>query len=143
MLKSNNNDKNAKVIMPHAVHHIAEATEYAIYHCFIAHVRQVPSSRTEIKVLSAIQFTADTLNLSDAHVSKALVEMGLRAPRLAFPLEFLDFADAALMRYGWEVGAPNEALVSLRDHWFHQGEKPTTASFRHIHSILREDIIHA
>lgn len=132
------NDRTNKIIMP-SISDEREA-ERKIYQCFIGHMRNVPTSRVEIKLLSAIQFTADSLNLSDAHVSKTLIEIGLRAPRLAFPLEFLDYADGALMRCGWDVGAPSVALMALRDYWFGLGEGLQPSSFRHIHAIVREDI---
>ena len=133
------NDRNNKIVMPSFGD--AQQADKEIYHCFIGHMRAVPTSRAEIKVLSAIQFTADTLNLSDAHVSKTLVDMGLRAPRLSFPIEFLDYADGALMRCGWDVGAPSTGLIALRDYWFGLGEGLQASSFRHIHSVIREDVV--
>jgi hypothetical protein len=57
------------------------------------------------------------LDLSDAHVAKILVDLGLRAPRLAFPCQFLEYADAALMRLGWRIGGPNLELLELRQYW--------------------------
>ena len=93
-----------------------------IYARFMRHLRCVPNSRVEIKVLAAIQFTADMLDYSDAHVAKLLVELGLRAPRMAFPAEFLCFADQALMRECWEIGGPSSALLDLRDYWASVGE---------------------
>ncbi len=59
---------------------------------------------------------------SDAHIAKILVDMGLRAPRMAFPVDFLEFADASLMRSGWEVGGPTAALLDLKAHWDGIGE---------------------
>ncbi len=139
MTIANTNDKARKIMMPSVGD--AQEAERELYQAFVGHIRHVPTSRTEIKILSSIQFTADALNLSDAHVSKMLVEMGLRAPRLAFPLEFLDYADACLMRYGWDVGAPSEALIALRDYWFKLGESAQPSSFRHVHAIIREDVM--
>lgn len=99
-----------------------EAQDMDIYSRFMRHLRCVPNSRAEIKVLSAIQFTSDMMDFSDAHIAKMLVELGLRAPRLAFPTEFLDYADAALMRSGWEVGGPTVALDELKEFWDVTGE---------------------
>ncbi|MEZ5813208.1 MAG: hypothetical protein R3E13_00535 [Alphaproteobacteria bacterium] len=101
---------------------ICEGAEMEIYTRFMRHLRCVPNSRMAIKVLSAIQFTADMVDYSDAHVAKLLVELGLRAPRMAFPADFLRFADQALMRSGWDVGAPGAALYELRDYWNAHGE---------------------
>ncbi len=85
---------------------------------FMRHMRQVPNSRMEIKVLSAIQFTADFMNHGDALVSKTLVDMGLRAPREAFPAAFLDFADKRLARQCYDLGgqAPS-SIIMLKSHW--------------------------
>lgn len=132
------NDRFSNIVMPSL--NGLEGLEREVYHSFIGHMRAVPTSKAEIKILSAIQFTADSLHLSDAHTSKVLVDMGLRAPRLSFPLEFLDYADGALMRCGWEIGAPSAGLLALRDYWFGLGEGLQPSSFRHIHAIIREDV---
>lgn len=97
-------------------------SEMEIYARFMRHIRQVPNSRLEIKIFSAIQFTADMLDYSDAHVAKTLVDLGLRAPRLAFPAEFLRFADMALLRAIWDAGAPQPPLKELKAYWDCIGE---------------------
>lgn len=100
-----------------------DAQDYmAIYARFMRYLRHVPNSRMEIKVLSAIQFTADMLDHSDAHVSKVLVEQGLRAPRIAFPSDFLSFFDKAIMRQGWEIGGASAGMIELRQYWDQTGE---------------------
>jgi hypothetical protein len=76
----------------------------------------------EIKILSSIQFTADMLDYSDAQVAKILVDMGLRAPRLAFPADFLKYADTSLSRTGWQTGSLPESLRALKKHWDLIGE---------------------
>lgn len=88
-----------------------------VYKKFMAHLREVPIRKPEIKILSSIQFTADMLDLADAHVAKILVDLGLRAPRLAFPAQYLQFADASMMRLGSRIGGPNMALLELRQYW--------------------------
>lgn len=99
-----------------------EGDDMALYARFMRHLRNVPNSRAEIKVLSALQFTADIQGHSDAHVAKLMVDLGLRAPRMAFPTDFLRFADAALMRSGWEVGGPGAGLQGLKEYWDEIGE---------------------
>ena len=94
----------------------------AVFSRFMKHLGHVPCRRMEIRVLSAIQFTADMLNLSDAHTAKTLVDMGLRAPRLAFPADYLEYADQALMRSGWQVGGPSAGLLDLKNFWDIIGE---------------------
>lgn len=97
-------------------------TEMDIYARFMRHLRHVPNNRMEIKILSAIQFTADLTNHSDAHVAKVLVDFGLRAPRVALPAEFLRFADQSLMRSTFDVGGPSKSLQALHTHWMSIGE---------------------
>jgi hypothetical protein len=88
-----------------------------VYIRFMRHLRCVPNRRMEIRILSALQFTADILDRSDAEISVMLVEMGLRAPRMAFPSDFLRHADMCLMRPVWEFGSAGWILQSLQAHW--------------------------
>ena len=111
--------------------------EMGVYAKFMQHLRHVPNSRMEIKVLSAIQFTADMMDHSDAHVAKLLIELGLRAPRMAFPAEFLTFADQALMRNDWDVGGPTSALYELQEYWNVSGEDKF-AAFKGDYPLLSE-----
>jgi hypothetical protein len=96
--------------------------EMEIYARFMRHLRLVPNSKEEIKVLSAIQFTADMLDISDALIAKTLVDLGLRAPRSSFPAEYLDFIDKTLLRSGWQVGGPTASSAELKAHWDEIGE---------------------
>ena len=96
--------------------------EMELYARFMRHIRHVPTSRVEIKILSAIQFTADMLDQSDALVAKTLVDLGLRAPRKAFPSEFLTFVDKSLQRTAWDVKGPTETIADLKAHWDKIGE---------------------
>ncbi len=130
-----------RIILPHPDKFNISEEQWIIYRHFARHLRTVPISRMEIKILSSIQFTADMLNSSDAHISKELVEMGLRAPRAAFPVEFLDYIDAALMRYGWDIGAPSKSMIELRDLWFGCEQGMKMGSFKHVHKILEEEVL--
>lgn len=135
--KSNDNRPDSHFAYPYPHTQIAgHDAELEIYARFMRHLRHVPNSRMEIKVLSSIQFTADMMDLTDALVAKTLVDMGLRAPRRAFPAAFLDHVDAALMRCGWEVGGPSNAMVELKHHWDEIGED-RFAAFRKQY-VLRE-----
>lgn len=110
-----------------------------IYARFMGHLRHVPNSRMEIKILSAAQFTADMTNYTDAQIAKILVDLGLRAKRAAFPADFLEYADQALMRSGWDVGGPNEALLDLKAYWDRIGEDKF-AGFKRGYSLLDETL---
>lgn len=116
----------------------SDTTEMDVYARFMRHLRYVPNSKDEIKILSAIQFTADMMDHSDAHIAKILVDLGLRAPRMAFPADFLKFADNALMRSGWDIGGPSVALYQLKDHWDHIGEDKF-AAFKGEYPLVREE----
>lgn len=127
------------VVLPLPPQLPADGDDMMLYARFMRHLRNVPNSRMEIKVLSAIQFTADILGHSDAHVAKLLVDLGLRAPRMAFPADFLKYANQALMRTGWEVGAPTHGLIALQNHWNRTGEDKF-AAFKVEHTLLDERI---
>jgi len=108
-----------------------------IYVRFMRHLRAVPNSQPVVKVLSAIQFTADFLGYNDAQVAKTLVDMGLRAPRRALPAEFLEYVDQALMRLDWQVGGAPQSVQHLADYWHVLGEDPFIRARRE-HVLLEE-----
>jgi hypothetical protein len=101
--------------------------EMEVYARFMRHLRNVPNSRLEIKILSSIQFTADMLDIGEELVAKTLADLGLKAPRKAFPSSFLEFCDKCLLRRSLEGrlddfgGTPNAVLL-LKDHWDSIGE---------------------
>lgn len=115
--------------------------ELEIYARFMRHLRHVPSSRMEIKILSSIQFTADMMDVGDALVSKILVDMGMRAPRRAFPAAFLEHVDAAILRTGWDAGGPSIAVIELKNHWDKIGEDRFAAFRRHQVMVDRERLV--
>ncbi len=139
-LKSNDNLIDSRFEFPYPQ---ADAgghdVELEIYARFMRHLRHVPNSRMEIKVLSSIQFTADMMDIGDALVAKTLVDMGLRAPRRAFPAAFLEHADAAIIRSGWEVGGPSNAVVELKNHWDKIGED-RFAAFRKSYALQQPKV---
>lgn len=101
--------------------------EMEVYARFMRHLREVPNSRMEIKILSAICFTADMLDAGEDMVAKTLVDLGLRAPRRAFPQVFLDFCDRCALRRAWSVENAVMALppsvAALKDYWGgHRGD---------------------
>ncbi len=114
--------------------------EMDVYARFMRHLRHVPSSRMEIKILSSIQFTADMMDCGDALIAKTLVDLGLKAPRRAFPVSFLDFVDRSLMRTSWENGGPQASVLKLRDHWHRIGEDRFASAQRDQYAIYNENI---
>ena len=130
--------KSDKITLPYLEQEQAMPEQWEIYSRFFRHMRHVPISRMEIKILSSVQFCADMMYSSDAYIAKELVEMGLRAPRIAFPLEFLDYVDRASLRCGFDIGAPSDAIMQLLKQWSSDKEQLKLTSFRHVHSIVKE-----
>ena len=126
-----------RIALPLPPQSLFETADMDVYVRFMRHLRCVPNSKEDIKILSAIQFTSDMMDYSDAHIAKILVDLGLRAPRMAFPADFLTFVDAALMRSDWEVGGASTALRELKDHWDAIGEDKF-AAFRREYDVLTE-----
>lgn len=138
-MKANDNLVTERIILPVPELDKVQPHEMEIYARFMRHLRCVANSRMEIKILTAIQFTSDMLDISDSETAKTLIDLGLRAPRLAFPADYLDHADAALMRDDWEIGSANAALKDLRNHWSYIGEDKL-AGFRRYFPSLAEDM---
>lgn len=127
------------VILPVPPAETRDAMELEIYARFMRHVRLVPNSRMEIKILSAIQFTSDMMDLNDAIVAKTLADMGLRAPRRAFPESYLEHVDRSLMRSGWDIGGPCASSIEIKQHWDKIGED-RFAAFRREYSLVNEPV---
>lgn len=130
-----------KITLPQPDRVKVSKEKWSIYTRFMGHLRHVPVSRMEIKILSAIHFTSDIMDMSDAHTAKVLVGIGLRAPRMAFPIEFLDYIDNAMMRRGWDVGAPSKEMIELHGAWSVKQQPFSLSSFRHVHNIVKEDVL--
>ena len=138
-MKANDNLITDKVILPIPELHTTTKEDMEIYARFMRHLRYVPNSRMEIKVLSSIQYVADMMHMNDADVTRTLVDMGLRTPRAALPDDYVEHIDQALMRETWEAGAASPTIRNLRDHWIKIGEDKL-APFRHYYPTLAEDM---
>lgn len=119
--KSNDNqllkNSNGEIFLPLPPEEYDLKNEMEIYARFMRHLRMVPNSNENIKILSAIQFTADLLNQSDAYIAKTLVDSGLRAPRAAFPEDYLEFVDQSCGCRQNAVGAASKSTRALQSHW--------------------------
>lgn len=122
ILKSNDNFMKNNIHLPLPPEGERVEHEMEIYARFMQHLRLVPNSCDDVKVLSSIQFTADMLDISDALIAKTLVDLGLRTPRAALPADYLDFVDKTLLRGGWHVGGPTASTAELKAHWDIIGE---------------------
>lgn len=92
------------------------ANEREIYMAFIKAFREGPQRRMETRLLTAIHRAADMTENSDAYVSRVLVDMGLMAPRLACPADFLDHVEATLLRDSPLRSVP-PSYLALNAHW--------------------------
>lgn len=93
------------------------ANEIDTYVRFMRHLRITAYSRADLKILSAIQFTADMTGMDDGDVARTLVDLGLRAPREAFPAAFLNQMDQAVCRMAFGEQELSPALGDLLVHW--------------------------
>jgi hypothetical protein len=112
--------KHTPVILP-CLPDNTGASERDIYMSFIRSFREGPSRRIEVRTLTAIHRAADATDNSDAYVSRVLVDMGLMAPRLALPGDFLDHVDATLLRDRPLVSVP-PGYLALTQHWAAVGD---------------------
>ena len=137
--KKSNDNKVESVILHLPPQDLKDKVDMEIYARFMRHLRYVANSRMEVKVLSAIQFTADMMDLQDAQIARVLLDLGLRAPRLSFPVEFLEFADTARARSALEYGSAGQAMQDLYEHWDEIGEDKFTA-FKRDYKIVDEAV---
>ncbi|MAQ71398.1 MAG: hypothetical protein CL565_04305 [Alphaproteobacteria bacterium] len=121
-MKANDNNFGDRIVLPLPPEDLNLQLEMDIYARFMRHLRMIPHSRTEVKILTAIQFVSDMTTCSEAHVTKVLVDLGLRAPRFALPAEYLDFADSAITRSSHDFGAATNSLKDLDTHWAKIGD---------------------
>ncbi len=105
------------ILLPYINFDTATEDQIDIYLHFTAHYRNTPQIEARFKVLNAIQYVAVLMDHSDEYISRQLVEMGLRAPRHSFPIDFLSYFDRAIERKGQHIGGPSEAMLELLDQW--------------------------
>lgn len=114
---------------PEKAHYKYEMEAYAKFMRFL---RTQPNSRMDIKVLTAIQSVAQNMEVEIDQVAKILVDLGLRAPRMAFPGQFLKFCDIALQRRALEYKSPQKSIRELYRHWMNIGDcKQAVRDVRH------------
>lgn len=135
-------DNTTLITLPNVDSIILDDLQFDIYNTFTSHIAEASISRMEMKILSSIHFTADFLGDSDALISNELVEMGLRAPRIAFPMEFLEYVDSVRLKDHGHILAPSRAIRSLCNIWLGLDlAQETLGQFRSLAHIIREDIM--
>lgn len=137
-MKSNdNNFEGLNIKLPFPPTDMKAEFEMEVYARFMRHLRTVPSSRPDICILAATQYVADMMDIQDALVANTLVDLGLRAPRMAFPESYLEFIDKLMMRDIHEIGFISPALKELSEHWRATGEDKF-AAFKRCYPSLAE-----
>jgi hypothetical protein len=112
---------NLSIMVLPFLHEKTGATERDIYMAFIQSFRDAPYRRIEVRILTAILRAADVTDNSDAYIARVLVDMGLMAPRLALPGDFLDHVDATLNRQMPLHSVP-ASYKALAQHWAEIGD---------------------
>ena len=139
-MKANDNFSVSRILLPIPTLQSMHSQEMEIYARFMRHLRYVPNSKDEIKILSSIHYVADVMRLSDEEIAHTLVQMGLRCPRAALPDSYLDHADNALMRESFEIGSASKQLRELQTHWNLIGEDKFAAFKKHYPSLVPDYI---
>lgn len=93
--------------------------EMEVYATFMRFLRHHPNNRLDIKILCGVQSVADSVRADIDLICKILVDLGLRAPRSAFPASFLEFCDKALLRHSPGDTQTILALHDLHLYWKH------------------------
>lgn len=100
------------------------ANRHKIITQFFQLLRDATHARPDVCILIAIQRTADATDNNDAYVAKVLVDAGLRAPRMAFPGDYIDHIISALTRHPNHMSAASESDKDLYAHWTAIGDDP-------------------
>jgi glycine cleavage system protein P-like pyridoxal-binding family len=93
------------------------AEELDTYVRFMRLLRTTRGPRADIRILRTIQSVADTTGLHDDDIAHVLVDLGLRAPRMAYPASFLQRIDAAQQRATAGMASVTTSIRSLIEHW--------------------------
>lgn len=92
-----------------------------IYNHFTCHIHNSSTHMMELRIFEAIQSTAVHMDISNAFAATTLVDLGLRAPRKAFPASFLDFVDKIRTNKELRHNA-RPSLMALNEHWHYLRE---------------------
>lgn len=91
--------------------------EMEIYVRFMRCLRNISNMPREMAILTALQFVADMMEMIVTEVVEILVDLGLRAPRSAFPESYVKLIDQATMQDIYDVRLSHFPLRDLRHHW--------------------------
>ncbi len=117
MRKKDGYSECANILLPLPPLRMEAEFEMEVYVRFMRSIRHISNTRQNMDVLMAIQFVAEMMQIPNMQVSKILVDLGLRAPRMAFPEPYLQLIDQLAMREIHDIGYANHALRDLRHYW--------------------------
>ena len=106
--------RNAFILTPENHIH-SSSNEY--YPEFIKNLRDIGRGSKSDKVKAAIKLTAETLHISPEFVARCLVEIGVRAPKSAFPRNFVAFINGRKDKSIWEQDSLTTAQRDLLNSW--------------------------
>lgn len=97
----------------------ADHPNFAFCQTFVHAMNSQPRTMaTAMRVFAAIDIAAERMETSPAHISRVLVDCGLRAPRAAFPSDFLDFVDRCpVPRTSVQRAALGTGVIELKEFW--------------------------
>lgn len=94
---------------PTMFHRFADGMD--VYVRFMRHLRVSHHARASVNILLAIDAVTASTDHDALSTAMILVDLGLRAPRAAFPAVFLDLIDGS---FGRDL---SPAVVDLVQHW--------------------------
>lgn len=128
MKKNEGHFEDTHILLPlpplEATHQADENTkiEMDIYVRFMRCLRNVSNLRRETAILTSLQFVSDMMELPIKEVVSILVNLGLRAPRAAFPESYVKLIDQSTMQDIYDVRCTRFPLRDLRQHWYAIGK---------------------
>ncbi len=94
---------------PTMFHRFADGMD--VYVRFMRHLRVSHHARASVNILLAMEAVVASTDHDALSTAMILVDLGLRAPRAAFPAVFLDLVDGASGR------DMSPAILGLMQHW--------------------------
>lgn len=117
-MNKNNKINKPDIIFPD-LNMVKDHSEREIVQIFLQRFRDIPFPRDEMRVMQAIEKTANLTGYSDGVIAKILVDSGLRSSRISFPQEFLSHIDLLYLKKGRRNLSRKlkQSYADLKDFW--------------------------
>lgn len=115
--------KKTQIIFPD-LNKAHDSFDKEVVQIFLQCFRNIQFPRDDMRVMQAIERTADLTGNSDGLISKILVDNGLRACRECFPQEFLSHIDLLCLKKGRRTLSQKlkKSHSDLKDFWRFNGD---------------------